>query len=118
MYATSTRSCWQEFPAGVDKSGAARLAVGQTIADALQTALDGLQIRLSFLECLLQLVRDGRLIARRLVLRAVPNDGTGSNVGALVRIPYRRLLDKAHGRPEVGLPREEVADGVPLCQHV
>src|SRR6201988_4546132 len=75
--------------------GPSWLAAGQSVSDALQITLDGLQIRLSLLECLRDLVGDRRAHGCRLVLRAVRDDGAGSDLGALIRIPYRRLLDKA-----------------------
>jgi len=90
--------------------------VWQTISDALQIPLDALQITLdalqigeSILEGRLQLVR-----ASRLVLRAVRDDGTGGEIGALIGIPYRRLLYEADGVCEVGLVRQEIADCVPM----
>ena len=72
----------------------------QTTLNALQTILDGLQIRESILECLLHLVRAGRF-----VLRAVRDDGTSSEFGALIGVPYRRSLHEADGLCEVGLVR-------------
>ena len=79
----------------------------QTISDALQITLDALQITLdalhirkSILGCLLRLVR-----ASWFVLRAVRDDGTGSEVGALIGVPYRRSLHEADSLFEVGLVR-------------
>src|SRR5271165_647968 len=85
----------------------------QIISNALQIALDGLQIRESILECVLRLVR-----ACNLVLRAVRDDGASRDVGALTGIPYRRSLHEADGLCEVGLVREEITDCVRLARHV
>ena len=85
----------------------------QIISNALQIALNGLQIRERILECVLRLVRTGNL-----VLRAIGNDGAGRDVGALTGIPYRRSLHEADGLSEVGLVREEIADCVRLGRHV
>ena len=72
----------------------------QIISNALQIALDGLQIREGILECVLRLVR-----ACNLVLRAVRDDSASRDVGALTGIPYRRSLHEADGLCEVGLVR-------------
>ncbi len=85
----------------------------QTISDALQIAFDGLQIRKSILERLLGCGR-----SRRFVLGAVRDDGANSDVGALIGVPSRRSLHESDGVSEVGLPSEEVANGVSLARHV
>src|ERR1700737_1272971 len=85
----------------------------QITLDALQITFDALQIRKSILGCLLCLV-----LARRFVLRAVRDDGTSSEVGALIGVPYRRSLHEADGLFEVRLVRQEVADRMPGARHV
>jgi len=72
----------------------------QVTLDALQITLDRLQIGESILEARLHLVR-----ACRFVLRAVRDDGTSCEVGALIVVPYRRSLHEADGLCEVGLVR-------------
>ncbi len=71
----------------------------QITLNALQITLNALQIRDSILECLLHLVRAW------FVLRAVRDDGTSDEVGALIGVPYRRSLHEADGLCEVGLVR-------------
>src|ERR1700757_5032963 len=71
--------------------------------------LDGLHIGESTLKRRLHLVR-----ASGFVLRAVRDDGTGGEVGALIGVPYRRLLHEADGLCEIWLVRQEIADCVPM----
>ena len=70
----------------------------QIVVDALQITLDGLQVGQRLLVCLLHLVRGCRF-----ELRAVGDDGSGDEIGALTRIPDRRLLHEVRGVSDVGL---------------
>ncbi len=83
------------------------------VLDMLQFTFDALQIRKRILGCLLRPV-----LGCSFVLRTVRDDGTSSEVGALIGVPYRRSLHEADGLFEVGLAREEVADRVPVDRHV
>jgi hypothetical protein len=79
----------------------------QIIANALQIAFDPLQITLDALQIRKRIL--GSLLRRaldsRFVLRAIRDDGTRGEVGALIGIPYRRPLHQADGFFEVGLVR-------------
>src|ERR1700722_20218316 len=81
----------------------------QVVVDALQITFDGLQVGQRLLVGLLRLVRGCRF-----ELRAVGDDGTGDEIGALTRIPNRRLLHEVRRVSDVGLPPKEIAHRVPL----
>lgn len=70
----------------------------QITTNSLQVTLDSLQNSKSILESRWHFAG-----ACRFVLRAVRNDGTSGDIGALIGVPYRRPLHEADGICEVGL---------------
>src|SRR3984885_6163230 len=81
----------------------------QIVVNALQITFDGLQVGQRLLVCLLHLVRGCRF-----ELRAVGDDGSGDEIGALTSIPDRRLLHGGRRVGDVGVPPKEIAHRVPL----
>lgn len=80
----------------------------QTVSDAVQIALDPLQIAFDALKvskCILGCLL-GLVLSYRFVLRAIRNDRTSNDVGALIGVPDRRSLHKVDGLVEVSLVRE------------
>lgn len=69
----------------------------QIALDVLQFSLDGLQIGKSILIARLHLVWGGSR------LRAVRDDGTRGDDGALIGVPYRRSLHETDRVGEIGL---------------